>query len=66
MHGLDIIVARNAYAAGREAAHAANDGNAASYLANVKAGDQEPANSALVVLEVDHYLAGLDAGRQEG
>ena len=27
MHGLDIIIRRNAEAAGREAAHADNDGN---------------------------------------
>ena len=40
MHGLDIIIRRNAEAAGREAGHAFNDGRLKQYLAIEQAAEE--------------------------
>jgi hypothetical protein len=61
MHGLDVIIRKNAEAAGREAAHALKDGN--RDLA-------QRINAADIVLDSKEactaWLVGYRRGRQEG
>lgn len=70
MHGLDVIIATNAKAAGREAAHARNDGNHRKanriLSASLEESKRLPAGSEIEHIECIAYLAGEDAGRQEG
>ncbi len=61
MHALEVIIARNARAAGREAGHADNDGDEARgdrIVQAVRAEASEPEWTA--------FVAGYLAGRKEG
>jgi hypothetical protein len=60
MHGLDIIIRRNAEAAGREEAHARNDGDIGTADAILTASLTDGAKA------VESYERGYSRGRQEG
>ncbi len=64
MHCLEVIVKRNAEAAGREAAHAANDGDADLHVAINRA--DEALAGENVAPNWPAYFAGFYRGRQEG
>lgn len=64
MHCLEVIVKRNAEAAGREAAHAANDGDADLHIA-INHADEALADEA-VAPDWHGYFRGFYRGRQEG
>ncbi len=63
MHCLEVIVKRNAEAAGREAAHAANDGDTEALFRLLAPDYSETSNDPNVQAA---FLQGYARGRQEG
>jgi hypothetical protein len=62
MHSLEVIEYRQNYAAGREMAHAFNDGDVTQAQA-INAAALDPQASSLAILGI---LDGWERGRQEG
>lgn len=65
MHCLEVIIARNDRAAGREAAHADNDWNDREASAILEATFEQAAKEGKSELP-EHYVAGFLSGRKEG